>query len=68
MEKKLLGKAGVNVTGRDFFCSINREFYVLLPEEFRVMKNPETGRVSLVIPRELRNESVKVGYQEPPGG
>jgi Fic family protein len=41
--------------------------YQQLPEEFRIVKNPETGRESLVIPGELRQESVKVGYHHPPG-
>jgi len=67
MEKKLQEEAEVNMTGREFLCYLHREFYGQLPEEFRVMKNPETGRESLVMPGELREEPVKVGYHEPPG-
>jgi Fic family protein len=67
MEKKLREKSDVNMAGREFLCYLHREFYRQLPEEFRVVKNPETGRESLVRPGELREESVKVGYHKPPG-
>lgn len=67
MEKKLQEEAEVNMTGREFVCYLHRDFYGQLPEEFWVVKNPETGRESLVRPGELREESVKVGYHEPPG-
>jgi Fic family protein len=66
IEKKLQEESAVNITGREFLCTIHREFYRQLPEEFRVVKNPETGRESLVMPGELRDESVKVGYHQPP--
>jgi len=67
IEKKLREDSDVNITGREFLCTIHREFYRQLPEEFRVVKNPETGRESLVMPGALREESVKVGYHPPPG-
>jgi len=67
IEKKLQEESAVNITGREFLCTIHREFYRQLPEEFRVVKNPETGGESLVMPGELRDESVKVGYHQPPG-
>lgn len=67
MEKKLREESEVNITKLEFLCTIHREFYRQLPEEFRVVKNPETGRESLVMPGELRKESVKVGYHQPPG-
>ena len=66
VEKKLQEDPTVTITGQEFLCTIHREFYRQLPEEFRVVKNPETGRESLVIPGELRRESVKVGYHHPP--
>ena len=66
MEKKLQEKAEVNIAGREFLCYLHREFYRQLPEAFRVVKNPETGKESLVMPGEPRKESVKVGYHEPP--
>jgi len=67
MEKKLREESEVNITKLEFLCTIHREFYRQLPEEFRVVKNPETGRESLVMPGELRKESVTVGYHQPPG-
>jgi len=67
MEKKLREESEVNMAGWEFLCYIHREFYRQLPEEFRVVTNPETGRESLVVPGEFREESVKVGYHQPPG-
>jgi Fic family protein len=66
MERKLREEPEVNITGQEFLCTLHRGFYKLLSEEFRVVKNPETGRESLVRPGELREESVKVGYHQPP--
>lgn len=66
MEKKLQEEADINIAGRGFLSYIHHEFYWQLPEVFRVVKNPETGKESLVVPGELREESVKVGYHEPP--
>ena len=66
MEKKLQAEAEVNIAGQEFLCHLNHEFYRQLPEAFRVVKNSETGKESLVVPGELRKESVKVGYHEPP--
>jgi Fic family protein len=66
MEKKLREEPEVNVTGREFLCDLHREFYRQLPEDFRVVKNPETGKERRVVPGELREESVRVGYHQPP--
>jgi Fic family protein len=66
MEKKLREEPEVNMTGWEFLCYLHREFYRQLPEEFRVVKNPETGRESIVVPGELREGSVKIGYHQPP--
>ncbi len=66
MERKLREEPEVNMTDREFLCYLHRKFYRQLPKEFRVVTNPETGRESVVVPGELREESVKVGYHEPP--
>jgi Fic family protein len=66
MERSLLKEPQVNMTGRAFLCYLHREFYEQLPPEFRVVTNPETGRESMVVPGEPREESVKVGYHQPP--
>jgi Fic family protein len=67
MEKQLQEEPDINIAGREYLCSLHREFFKLLPEEFMVMKNPENGRESRVVPGELRSEAVKVGQHEPPG-
>jgi len=66
IEQKLREEPEVNIAGRDFLCHIHREFYRQLPDEFRVVKDPETGRECLVMPGKFREESVKVGYHRPP--
>jgi Fic family protein len=67
MERKLREEPEVSVTGRAFLCYLHREFYRQLPGEFQVVTNPEKGRKSIVVPGELREESVRVGYHQPPG-
>jgi Fic family protein len=67
MERRLREESEVNITSRAFLCYLHREFYQQLPEEFRIVKNPETGLESLVMPGELRDQFVKVGYHQPPG-
>lgn len=66
MEKRLEEDPGINIAGREFLCYIHREFYRQLPEEFRIMTEPDTGRESRVVPGELRKEAVKVGRHIPP--
>ena len=67
MEEWLQEKATPNIAGQDFLCALHREFFRLLPEEFQVMTNPDTGRESRVVPGELRTQPVKVGQHQPPG-
>jgi Fic family protein len=66
MEKRLQEEPGLNIAGGEFLCHIHREFYKQLPEEFLIVKDPETGRESRVIPGEFRREAVKVGRHLPP--
>lgn len=66
MEKRLQEDAGTNIAGQEFLCYIHREFYKQLPEEFLIVKDPDTGRESRVVPGELRKEAVKVGRHIPP--
>lgn len=67
IEKKLHEDSTLSISSKEFLCAIHREFYRQLPREFRIVKNPEIGRESLVLPGEIRKESVKVGYHQPPG-
>ncbi|MHB8093162.1 MAG: hypothetical protein ACYDH8_16425 [Syntrophales bacterium] len=52
MEKKLWEEREVKMTSREFLCYLHCEFYQQLPEAFRVVTNPETGKESLVVPGE----------------
>lgn len=67
MEKQLQENSDINIAGQEFLCSLHREFFKLLPEEFLVMKHPKGDREIRVVPGELRTEPVKVGQHEPPG-
>ena len=67
MEKRLRDEPTVNIAGQEFLCSLHRQFFELLPEEFRILRDPESGGESRVIPGKLRQEPVKVGRHEPPG-
>lgn len=66
MEKRLQEDPGINVADQEFFCHLHREFYRLMPEEFLLVKDPDTGRESRVLAGELRTEAVKVGRHIPP--
>ena len=66
MEKKLEEEPETDIADRRFICRIHKEFYRQLPKVFRKVKDPETGRESVVVPGELRYESVKVGHHVPP--
>ena len=67
MERRLQEEPALNIAGKPFLCRLHRDFFAMLPEEFQIMRNPDTGRESRVVPGELRGESVKVGQHEPPG-
>lgn len=66
MEAWLQEQAPPNIAGHEFLCSLHREFFRLLPDEFQIMTNPDSGQESRVIPGELRTQPVKVGQHEPP--
>jgi Fic family protein len=67
MERRLREEPEISMTGRAFLCYLHREFYRQLPAEFQVVTNPEKGGKSIVVPGELREESVKVRHHQPPG-
>ncbi len=68
MEKMLREEPGLNVARAEFLRYLHREFYRQLPEEFQIVKDPDTGRERRVVPGELRDEPVKVGRHVPPPG
>jgi Fic family protein len=67
MEAWLQEETPPDIAGQEFLCALHREFFRLLPEEFQVMTNPDTGWESRVVPGELRTQPVRVGQHEPPG-
>ena len=67
MERPLREESVINIAGREFLCSLHREFFTLLPEEFQIMRNPESGREIRVVPGEMRCVPVRVGLHEQPG-
>jgi Fic family protein len=66
MEKRLEVEPQLNIVSKDFLCYLHREFYEQLPEEFRIVTDPETKRELIVVPGEVRDEWVKVGRHVPP--
>lgn len=66
MEKRLQDYPRLNIAGREFLCYLHREFYEKLPDDFRIVRNPVTGRERVVVPGELRDEGVSVGRHIPP--
>jgi Fic family protein len=66
MENKLEDEPEVSITSPAFLSHIHREFYLRMPEEFRIVKDLPMKRESWVIPGELRKEPVIVGRHVPP--
>jgi Fic family protein len=61
MEESLAADPGRNVCAPDFLRWLHREFYLRLPEAFRVVRNPDTGRQKPVVPGAFRHHEVMVG-------
>ena len=66
LEDELTRHPGLNVCAPEFLLRIHREFYERLPAEFRVVKEPATGRVEPVIPGAIRAHDVRVGQHVAP--
>ncbi len=50
-----------NITSAEYMSWIHEEFYKLLPEELKVVKNLDTGKIIKVIPGKVRDGDVQVG-------
>jgi Fic family protein len=50
----------------EFLSWVHHEFYKNLPEEFRTVRNPETGKVHVVVPGTFRGIEVRVGAHVAP--
>jgi Fic family protein len=66
IEKKLSREPEINIVSKDFLCWLHSEFYTRMPEDFRFVTNPQTGRSEKVEPGALRNFDVRVGRHIPP--
>lgn len=61
VQKKIDGETVENVVSREYVSWIHEEFYKLLPEELKIVKNPDTGKIVKVIPGKVRDGDVQVG-------
>ncbi|SPF41635.1 Filamentation induced by cAMP protein Fic [Syntrophobacter sp. SbD1] len=66
MEKRLEKEPELQITSSEFICYLHREFYLRVPDEFKVVEDIAMKRQSRVMPGELRKEGVKVGNHVPP--
>jgi len=66
LEGALARHTGLNVCAEAFVLRTHREFYERLPEEFRVVRDPTTGREEPVIPGAIRSYEVRVGHHIAP--
>jgi Fic family protein len=66
VEKRLEQEPGIAIISKEFLCWLHAEFYKRLPDEFRLVSNPETGQSEKVEPGVLRRFNVRVGTHIPP--
>lgn len=65
MDARLDAESGLNVCSPSFLRWLHREFYERLPEDFRIVRDPGTGREEPVRPGEFRHHDVRVGMHVP---
>ena len=66
MEELLAEHQDIQISNAEFITWIHKTFYDSVPEEFRRIKDPETGESFLMVPGRLRNRVVTVGRHIPP--
>ncbi len=66
LEPAAQGMAWSGHFDRDWICRIHRELYQRLDEESRVIRDQDGKHRGIMLPGELRECSVKVGYHEAP--
>ncbi len=65
MESLIAGQPDIQICNSDFIKWIHKSFYDLVPEDFRKIKDPETGKYFLMEPGMLRHRLVEVGRHVP---
>lgn len=63
---RLIAEPEINVCSEAFIRWIHKEFYERVPDEMRVVTNPEKNRAEEVVPGALRTFHVKVGHHVAP--
>lgn len=66
IDARLEAEPTLAVTAPEFLAWIHREFYMRLPDEFRIVTDPKTGKSEPVHPGEWRHHDVTVGEHTPP--
>jgi Fic family protein len=66
IEKRLSFEPELTIISKDFLCRLHAEFYRRMPEDFRVVTNPQTGHSEKIGPGVLRHFNVRVGRHVPP--
>ncbi len=66
MEAKLRDEPTLSPYAPEFLAWVHHGFYKNLPEEFRTVRNPETGKVHIVVPGAFRDIEVQVGAHVAP--
>ena len=65
VERRFESREPVAVTSPDFLRFLHREFYELMPDEWRKVRSHDGTRELTVLPGELRQEEVDVGRHVP---
>lgn len=66
IENRIATDPEFHIISEDFLCWIHAEFYKRLPDDFRIVTNPHSGKTEKVIPGKLRQFDVYVGHHKPP--
>lgn len=66
IHNKILNDESFNPCSPEFLKWIHKEFYMKLPEEFRVVENRDSKKKEVITPGEFRRKEVVVGNHYPP--
>lgn len=66
IDYRLAEEPDMNICSTDFLCWIHGAFYKQVPDDFKQIRDPETGENLLMEPGDLRGRLVEVGRHTPP--